>query len=229
MKRNITQSFVLLLCTLTFVMGAQARDNNPVGITPTSEDAVGVGKRPSFSPYAQRGFPTQVYWGDTHVHTNNSLDARGLGVMLGPDDAYRFAIGEEVTTSHGLPFKLSRPLDWLVVADHSDGMGAMKEIIAGNPNLLKDPVGDHGFSRFVDMRGRNPHLVPFAESRGRLAALAVYAHLPGPDNPVNKGPRHTFQLCTEEIIDALSVAVRIHRYDVHASGSAVTRHFLPTH
>ena len=44
-----------------------------------------------------------------------------------------------MTTSHGLPFKLSRPLDWLVVADHSDGMGAMKEIIAGNPNLLEDP------------------------------------------------------------------------------------------
>ncbi|MBT8065512.1 MAG: DUF3604 domain-containing protein, partial [Gammaproteobacteria bacterium] len=35
--------------------------------------------------------------------------------------------------------QLSRPLDWLVVADHSDGMGAMKEIIAGNPRLLSDP------------------------------------------------------------------------------------------
>ena len=38
-----------------------------------------------------------------------------------------------------LKTKLSRPLDFLVVADHSDGMGAMKEIIAGNPRLLSDP------------------------------------------------------------------------------------------
>jgi hypothetical protein len=53
---------------------------------------------------------------------------------------FRFARGEEVTTSHGEQFKLSRPLDWRVVADHSDGMGAMKEIIAGNPNLLQDPT-----------------------------------------------------------------------------------------
>lgn len=96
-------------------------------------------KKPSYSPYAGRGFPTQVYWGDTHVHTDNSLDARGFGVTIGPEEAYRFARGEEVVTSSGMPFKLSRPLDWLVVSDHSDGMGAMKEVIAGNPNLLKDP------------------------------------------------------------------------------------------
>ena len=75
------------------------------------------------------------------IVSNNSLDARGLGVLLSPEDAYRFARGEEVIASHGLPVKLSRPLDWLVVADHSDGMGAMKEIIAGNPRLLQDPTG----------------------------------------------------------------------------------------
>jgi hypothetical protein len=114
-------------------------EDDPVGLTPTPEDASGA-SRSIYSPYAGRGFPTQVYWGDTHVHTDNSLDARGFGVTLGPEEAFRFARGEEVTTTHGELFKLSRPLDWLVVSDHSDGMGAMKEIIAGNPNLLKDPV-----------------------------------------------------------------------------------------
>jgi hypothetical protein len=162
MKRNSMQSVFVFLCVLAFVVGVQAQDNNPVGITPTAEDAASIAKKPNFSPYAQRGFPTQVYWGDTHVHTSNSLDARGLGAILGPEDAYRFALGEEVTTSNGLPFKLSRPLDWLVVADHSDGMGAMNEIIAGNPNLLKDPVvkgwhtailegGDSAFAATMDV------------------------------------------------------------------------------
>ena len=42
---------------------------------------------------------------------------------LGVEDAYRFATGEEVTASGGLKAKLARPLDFLVVADHSDNMG----------------------------------------------------------------------------------------------------------
>ena len=97
-------------------------------------------KERGYSPYAGRKFPTRVFWGDTHLHTSNSLDARAFGATLGPEQAYRFARGEEVTASNGMRVKLSRPLDWLVVADHSDGMGAMNEIVAGNPTLLRDPI-----------------------------------------------------------------------------------------
>ncbi len=129
----------LLAGLLVLSMPALALAQDPVGLVPTDEDAAVV-KAPGYSPYAGRNFPTQVYWGDTHLHTNNSLDARGFGVILGPEEAYRFARGEEVMSSGGEPFKLSRPLDFLVVADHSDGMGAMKEIIAGNPRLLSDPT-----------------------------------------------------------------------------------------
>jgi Protein of unknown function (DUF3604) len=105
----------------------------------TAED-VELFKGSSYSPYAARHFPTQVYWGDTHLHTSNSLDARAFGATLDPEAAFRFARGEEVTSTHGLLVQLSRPLDWLVVADHSDGMGAMNEIIAGNAQLLRDPI-----------------------------------------------------------------------------------------
>jgi hypothetical protein len=108
-------------------------------MTLTPADA-GLFKAPSYSPYSGRRFPTRVFWGDTHLHTSNSLDARAFGVTLDPEQAYRFARGEEVTSSHGMRLKLSRPLDWLVIADHSDGMGAMNEIIAGNPQLLRDPT-----------------------------------------------------------------------------------------
>jgi hypothetical protein len=81
------QSVSYFLCFLPFVVGVQAQENNPVGITPTAEDAASMDKGPNYSPYAQRGFPTQVYWGDTHVHTSNSLDARGYdgGVPMGGD------------------------------------------------------------------------------------------------------------------------------------------------
>jgi hypothetical protein len=96
-------------------------------------------KAPGYSPYAGRNFPSRVLWGDTHLHTNLSLDARAFGVTLGPEEAYRFARGEEVTASHGERVKLARPLDWLVVTDHSDAMGTMDEIVKGNPTLMRDP------------------------------------------------------------------------------------------
>jgi hypothetical protein len=121
-------------------LGQDNRIGGRVGeMSLTSED-VGLFKVPSYSPYSGRRFPTQVFWGDTHLHTSNSLDARAFGATLGPEEAYRFARGEEVMSSHGMRLKLSRPLDWLVIADHSDGMGAMNEIVAGNPQLLRDPT-----------------------------------------------------------------------------------------
>ena len=103
------------------------------------KDGATVFKEPGYSPYAGRRFPTQVFWGDTHLHTDLSLDARAFGVTLGPEEAFRFARGEEVVSSHGIKVKLRQPLDFLVVTDHSDGYGSMNEIIAGNPNLLRDP------------------------------------------------------------------------------------------
>ncbi len=100
-----------------------------------------------FSPYAGRNFPTQVYWGDTHLHTALSMDAGAFGARLTPVDAYRFARGEELTSSTGLRVKLSRPLDFLVVADHSDNMGFFPRLFAGDPDFLADPTG----RRWYDM------------------------------------------------------------------------------
>ncbi len=90
----------------------------------------------AYSPYAQRSFPSRVFWGDTHLHTALSMDAGLFGARLGLDDAYRFARGEEVMASSGQPAKLGRPLDWLVIADHSDGMGFITDLAAGKPGII---------------------------------------------------------------------------------------------
>ena len=74
-------------------------------------------------------YPEQVFWGDTHLHTDNSIDAFGFGNRLDAEAALRFARGEEVTATKGAKAKLSRPLDFLVIADHSDAMGATKAIM----------------------------------------------------------------------------------------------------
>ena len=55
----------------------------------------------NYSPYADRNFPTQVFWGDTHLHTGLSMDAGAFGATLTPVDAYRFATEEQVTSSTG--------------------------------------------------------------------------------------------------------------------------------
>ena len=117
--------------------------------TYSKDELVKTWKQPGYSPYAGRKFPAKVLWGDTHVHTALSLDARAFGVTLSPEDAYRFARGEQVTATHGQRLKLSRPLDWLVVSDHSDAMGAMNEIISGNPTLLRDPKVKDWHNRIV--------------------------------------------------------------------------------
>ncbi len=90
----------------------------------------------AYSPYAQRTFPSVPLWGDTHLHTSLSMDAGLFGARIGPEEAYRFARGEEVVSSTGQPVKLSRPLDWLVIADHSDGMGFSTDLLKGAPNIL---------------------------------------------------------------------------------------------
>src|SRR5690349_15210091 len=50
---------------------------------------------------ATSAYPTRVYFGDTHLHTALSLDAGAGGTKLMPEDSYRFAKGEEVTSASG--------------------------------------------------------------------------------------------------------------------------------
>ena len=60
---------------------------------------------------SQEGYPENVYFGDTHLHTELSMDAGAFGNTIGLDEAYQFAKGDAVTSSTGLTAKLSRPLD----------------------------------------------------------------------------------------------------------------------
>ena len=98
-------------------------------------------KKDTYSPYAQRNFPDRPLWGDTHLHTAISFDAGAFGATLLPPDAYRFAKGEEVISSTGQPVRLSRPLDFLVVADHSDNMGLFPELQSGAPFVMANEKG----------------------------------------------------------------------------------------
>ena len=65
---------------------------------------------------------------------------RGL-VRFPQPTAYRFARGEEVIASSGQPVRLARPLDWLAITDHSDGMGFVTDVLAASPLVTKYEQG----------------------------------------------------------------------------------------
>ena len=133
-------SFVAVsLSVLMFITPAVAELN------PTRESLSGVYPGKAYSPYAQRAYASTPLWGDTHLHTGLSVDAGLFGARLGLEEAYQFARGEEVVSSTGQPVKLSRPLDWLVIADHSDAMGFFQDLAAGEPGILKFEEGQRWY------------------------------------------------------------------------------------
>jgi hypothetical protein len=94
-----------------------------------------------YSPYPDENFPNQIFFGDTHLHTSYSADAGMIGNTIGPDQAYRFAKGEVVTSSTGVRARLARPLDFLVVADHAENLGLAPLLMADDPALLATDFG----------------------------------------------------------------------------------------
>ncbi len=124
--------FVLAVALLTVPAFGQDLRVDPAGIKPPA---------PEYSPYLEHNYPDRVFFGDTHVHTSYSTDAGMVGNRLGPDEAYRFAKGEEVTSSMGVRARLQRPLDFLVVADHAENLGLAPMIAESNPDLLKTEFG----------------------------------------------------------------------------------------
>ena len=101
-----------------------------------------------YSPHVGKNQINNVYWGDTHLHTKLSMDAGAFGNRLGLEEAYIFAKGGEVTSTHGQRTRLSRPLDFLVAADHSDGMGFFDMLETGAPEMMGEACPSPGSSTF---------------------------------------------------------------------------------
>ena len=134
------KSKFLLLTLITLIIGLSLSSQVMAQDAPTKHDEKHISKsfkKDGYSPYAGRNFPTQVYFGDTHLHTSLSGDAFGFGNKVNDEDALRFARGQEITSAGGIRVKLSRPLDFLVVADHAEAYGTMIAVYAGDPLVMK--------------------------------------------------------------------------------------------
>jgi len=151
MKRRILhQSIAAVLVAASSALTALAQD---AGELSREKAEKAHAAKPPYSPYVGRDFPTRPLFGDTHLHTSFSMDAGAFGARLGPRDAYRFARGEEVTASSNQRARLSRPLDFLVVADHSDNMGFFPDLFAGKPELLADATGRRWYEMIQSGKG----------------------------------------------------------------------------
>ncbi|MEP4336184.1 MAG: DUF3604 domain-containing protein, partial [Roseobacter sp.] len=163
---------------------------------PSPEAAEDLFSDKPFSPYANRTIPERPLWGETHLHTGLSLDAGAFGNTLLPDEAWRFAKGEQVISSTGQPVRLSRPLDWMVLTDHTDLMGFAPDLQAGKPAVLADPKGlewYEGYSAGGAAAGESAFDLITNFSQGTLPELLLKSYSPGAD---------AFAFTWEHIVDA---------------------------
>ena len=136
--------------------------------------------------------PKQLLWGDTHLHTNNSFDAYlNRNMSASPDVAYRYAKGLPVIHPfHRARVQIETPLDFLVVADHAEYLGAIRTINeSGIPKDDLDLVdaakamyvdywiqgvveNDDGFAAFAS-------LLPKQSSVEEAAARGLDSSIPG--------------------------------------------------
>ena len=85
----------------------------------------------------------EAYFGETHVHTGWSFDAFIFGnTLTGPEDAYKYAKGETIKHPLGYPIRITTPLDWMGVTDHSEYAGTVKLANTPGTPMSKLPIAE---------------------------------------------------------------------------------------
>jgi hypothetical protein len=91
---------------------------------------------------------TRLYWGETHLHTNASMDSFSMGNMfVDADAAYRFAKGAPVLHSRlQTKVQISRPLDFMVIADHAEMHRWQLNVVNREPYMVDAEEFDTAFN-----------------------------------------------------------------------------------
>jgi hypothetical protein len=153
----------LYLTSILLALGGCSREPSQAQVASPAPKAA----QPAVAP----AHPQRVFWGDQHAHTGWSADAGLAGATLGPEEAVRFARGEMVKSSTGLDAKLHRPFDWIAITDHSDGMGTINELQAGNAEFMADPTAKRWYEMMK--KGGEESLVAKKEAVAAQATKAL--------------------------------------------------------
>jgi hypothetical protein len=83
-----------------------------------------------------------VYFGEQHLHSENSPDAFAAGTRQKREDAFRYGRGDEITLStNGIKIKRKTPYDFVALTDHAEYFGVMPKLIDPNDPLSKTALG----------------------------------------------------------------------------------------
>lgn len=145
-----------------------------------------------------------LYWGDLHVHTANSLDAYGVGTRNGPLQAYAFAQGQALTLADNkTQIKIDRPLDFTAVTDHAELFGA-RHICFHTKHKKK------AYCRGLKNLGR----------RRTTSAIGLFLYAGA--NVLSEKPKLPF-LCGQKGVNCLAAAQSVWR-DVQKAAHSAYRH-----
>jgi len=152
--RPIKLLFALTITLSALALAACGKDDSKSSTAGKSESTEAPKSAPmaSAKKMASPG-ETQLFWGDTHLHTNYSPDAYALlTTTADPDTSYRFAKGLPVIADLSRSrIQIGTPLDFLVVTDHAEFMGIVPELAAGNELLGKTELG----RQWIKLLGEN--------------------------------------------------------------------------
>lgn len=135
------------LSSLTLAIGAAllaaqlAGCNRDAGPAPAVSSPTEGAETAAAEPAALPSNPDrEAFFGQTHLHTSWSPDAYVIGNTLsGPEEAYRYAMGESIKHPAGYEVQLKRPLDFQGVTDHSEYMGMLQKANDPNSPISKTP------------------------------------------------------------------------------------------
>ena len=132
--KNYIRTFVLFLFSgLIISCGDEKKNDSEESLAENEAETTEIKTNPL----------KEVYWGDTHNHTGNSFDVYLFGTPNStPETAYRFAKGEEVISpTTGEKWQLSKPLDFLVIADHAELLGSIALMYKDTPGIADTKTG----------------------------------------------------------------------------------------
>ena len=172
-------------------VGGSAGANEPFHSDKKSAERI-HSKNKEYSPWVDLKYPLRPLFGDTHLHTSLSFDAISFGTTITSDQAYQFARGAQVVSSTGVKAKLSRPLDFLVIADHAENMGTMGAVKEGLAEVMSDET----------VRGWNANLKAGGEEAMKPYLDIVELIDKGKPMPAVLSNKRMFRSAWEETIEA---------------------------
>ena len=136
----MNRAIFLAASVLTLVACGQPQNES-------DEPAANANSTGAEAPAVAASDELSAYFGAVHVHTSLSFDAFTNGSRTTPEDAYRWARGEEMTSSgHGNPIKIKTPLDFYMVSDHAEMLGVFLEMLNEDSAVAQLPIAERVLS-----------------------------------------------------------------------------------